>query len=61
VLELVEDSGHRRDDGGVVGRTGRFVVENGAGNSHQPAPLGKARAAGPAIADVISLLDRGLG
>src|SRR5450755_129153 len=61
VLELVADSSHRRDDGGVVSRTDRFVVEGGAGYSHQPAPFGKADAAGPTIADVVSLLGRGLG
>ena len=61
VLELVADSSHRRDDGGVVSCTDRFVVEGGAGYSHQPAPFGKADAAGPTIADVVSLLGRGLG
>lgn len=61
VFELVADRSHRCDDGGVVGRTDRFVVESGAGHSHQPASLGNADAAGPTIADVVSLLGRGRG
>jgi hypothetical protein len=61
VLELVANSSHRRDDGGVVSRTDRLIVEGGTGYSHQLAPFRKADAARPTIADVVPLLGRGLG
>jgi hypothetical protein len=61
VFELVADPSHRRDDGCVVGRTDRFVVEGGTSHSHQLASLGNANVVGPTIADVVSLLGRGRG
>ena len=61
VLELIANSSHRSDNAGVVGRTDRFIVKGRASYSHQPATFGKADAAGPTIADVVSLLGRALG
>src|SRR5690606_13724495 len=61
MLELIADRSDRLDDGGIIGRMRRFVVEGGARQAHQPASLCDADAVGPAMADMVSLRCRGPG
>jgi hypothetical protein len=58
-FELIADRRDRLDDGSVVMRGDRMVVEDRAGNSHQPASFCDAEARGPTMTDVFALFGRG--
>src|SRR5689334_17837687 len=58
-LKLVGDRDDRRDQRGVVHPSGGAIVIGGARDTHQLASPYDGHAAGPTMADVVSLLGRG--